>query len=199
MMQAVQKFAVDEFVKKHELVLRWYRGRLTRNMPFLWEAVARGELRAPTMRWQSDGEHGFPNHDAQVWSEGNILTQKVAKRRSDAFPGVFQGQGIEIGTWNDGRRCVMCGKDPSQRASVFTIIQPDNPRALALLCGIPEKKLPWPLQHWCTSEPYTGNNILDRVDPQDWRLDNPWRHLELRITVALCKREFARLRKVHGL
>jgi len=199
MMQAVQKFAVDEFVKKHELVLRWYRGRLTRNMPFLWEAVARGELRAPTMRWQRDGEHGFPNHDAQVWSEGNILTQKVAKRRSAAFPGVFQGQGIEIGTWNDGRRCVMCGKDPSQRASVFTIIQPDNPRALALLCGIPEKKLPWPLQHWCTSEPYTGNNILDRVDPQDWRLDNPWRHLELRITVALCKREFARLRKAHGL
>ncbi len=200
MMQAVQKFAVDEFVKKHELMLRWYRGRIARNMPFLWGAVARGELVAPVMRWQSTVEHGFPNHDAQVWSEGSILKQKTAKDWRHAFPGdSFQNKGVEVGTWDSDRRRVRCSKDPSRNASVFTVIRPDNPRALALLCGIPEGRLPWPLRHWSTSEPYTGNSILDRVDPQDWRLDNPWRHLELRITVALCKREFARLRKEHGL
>lgn len=199
MMQAVQKFAVAEFVKKHEMVLRWYRERIARNMPRIWEAVAHGALTAPTLSWEHDIEHSFPLQDSQVWSEANILTQKVAKRRGDAFPGVFQGAGIEIGTWNDERRCVMCGKDPSQRASVFTLIKPDNPRALALLCGIPARKLPWPLQHWWTSEPYTGNSILDRIDPQDWRLDNPWRHLELRICISLSKRAFSRLRRDHGL
>jgi hypothetical protein len=65
--------------------------------------------------------------------------------------------------------------------------------------GIPEKKLPWPLQHWTTREPYTGNSILSRIDPQDSRLDNPWRHLELRLTIALSKRAYNRIRKDHGL
>jgi hypothetical protein len=36
MMQAVQTFAVDEFVKKHELMLSWYRARIARNMQFIW-------------------------------------------------------------------------------------------------------------------------------------------------------------------
>lgn len=200
MMQAVQRLAVDEFTKKHELGLRWYRARVARNMPFIWSAVACGELVAPVMRWQSDVGHGFPSHDSQVWGEGNILRQKVAKSWRLAFPGdSFQDKGIEIGKWDNDRRCITCGRDPTLRASVFTVIQPDNPRALALLCGIPERKLPWPLRHWWTAEPYTGNSILARIDPQDWRLDNPWRHLELRIIVALCKREFARLRREHGL
>ena len=200
MMQAVQKFAVDEFVKRHALVLRWYRARVARNMAFLWKAVAHGRLEAPIMRWQSAVEHGFPLHDKPVWSEGNILRQKAADTWRHAFPGdSFQNKGVEIGTWDDDRRCVMCGKDSSMRASIFTVIRPDNPRALALLCGIPERRLPWPLQHWWTSEPYDGNSILSRIDPQDSRLDNPWRHLELRITVALCKRAFTRLRREYGL
>ena len=198
MTQAIQKLAVADFVQKHELVLRWFRARVARNQR-IWEAVARGTLVAPTLSWESDIEHSFPLPDSQVWGEVNILTQRVAKRRRDAFPGMSQGQGIEIGAWDANRRCVTCGKDPSQRASVFTLIEPDNPRALALLCDIPEKKLPWPLQHWITSEPYTGNSILDRIDPQDWKLDNPWRHLELRISIALSKRAFARLRREHGL
>jgi len=112
---------------------------------------------------------------------------------------VPRGIGIELGTWDTKRGVRTCAIDPTLRASVFTIIQPDNPRALALLMGIPEKRLPWPLQHWTTREPYTGNSILARIDPQDSRLDDPWRHLELGITIALSNRAFKRLRKEHGL
>jgi hypothetical protein len=199
MMQAIQKLAIDDFLKKHELVLRWYRARLARNMHRIWEAVAHGTLLAPTLRWESSDEPGFPLHDSQLCAEGNILRQKVAKHPREAFPDIFPGHGIKIGAWNIDRGCAMCAKDPTQRASVFTLIQPDNHRALALLCGIPEKKLPWPLQHWLTSKPYIGNTILDRVDPQDWKLDNPWRHLELQISIALSKRALSRLRRAYGL
>lgn len=200
MMQAIQKLAVEEFTKKQALVLRWYRERVARNMSLIWGAVARGELLAPVLRWESEIGHGFPSHDSQVWTESNILRQKTAKHRRDAFPGgTPRNVGVEIGTWDTERRCVTCGKDPSRRASVFTIIKPDNPRALALLCGIPERRLPWPLQHWWTSEPYIGNPILDRVDPQDWKLDNPWRHLELCICISLCKRAHLRLRREYGV
>jgi hypothetical protein len=134
-----------------------------------------------------------------VWTTGDILAQKTAKSWWHAFPGDrFQDKGLSFGSWDSDGRFVTCAFT-KQRASVFTIISPDNSRAIALLAGIPERKLPWPLQNWTTWEPYTGNSILDRVDPQDWRLDNPWRHLQLRITFALCKREFKRLRKEHGL
>jgi len=198
MMQVIQRFAVAEFVAKQTLILSWYRKRLERNMPFLLKAVACGELVAPTTKWKSQIDHDFPNEDELVWTTNNILRQQIAPTWWKAFPGdSFSNRGITFGEWVHPH--VECALDPPTRASVFTIISPDNPRALALLMGIPEKKLPWPLQHWTTREPYTGNSILRRIDPQDCVLDNPWRHLELRITFALCKREFNRIRKEHGL
>ena len=200
--QAVQKFAVAEFVAKQALILRWYRARVEKNLPFLLERLAHGELVAPTARWTSTkggGHDSFPEAEREKlhWSKGNILRRSVGKRWWHAFPG--DGfKGVHFGEWSDALRNVQCFKT-GLNATIFGVISPDNPRALALLCGIPEKKLPWPLQHWHTFEPYTGNSILRRIDPQDSRLDNPWRHLELRITIALCKREYNRLLKEHGL
>ena len=198
LMQVVQRFAVADFVAKQSMILSWYRKRLERNLPFLLKAIALGELAAPTTTWKSKIDHAFPTEDELIWTTSNILQQKIAPTWGKAFPrDAFSLHGIEFGKWV--HPYVTCALDPPTRASVFTVISPDNPRALALLMGIPEKRLPWPLQHWTTREPYTGNSILRRIDPQDCVLDNPWRHLELRITFALCKREFNRIRKEHGL
>ena len=196
MMQVVQRFAVAEFIAKQAMILSWYKKRLDRNLPFLLKAVALGELVTPTTKWQSDIDHDFPAEDTLVWTTHNILEQEIASTWWKAFPGASFSKGVTFGQWVHPH--VECALDPPTRATVFTVIRPDNPRALALIMGIPETKLPWPLQNWTTHEPYTGNSILDRIDPQDCVLDNPWRHLELRVTIALCKREFNRLRKEHG-
>jgi hypothetical protein len=198
MAQVIQRFAVAEFIAKQAMILSWYRKRLERNLPFLLKAIALGELVAPKTKWKSQIDHGFPDEDKLVWTTGNILEQEIAPTWWKAFPGdSFSTRGIAFGEWVHPH--VECALDPPTRASVFTVITPDNPRALALLMGIPENRLPWPLQNWTTREPYTGNSILRRIDPQDCVLDNPWRHLELRVTFALCKREFNRIRKEHGL
>ena len=200
LIRGVQRFATAEFVAKQAMILSWYRKRLERNMAFLWEAVVRGELVAPTTTWASREDHGFPSKDKLRWKTANILSQKQGKTWHHAFPSDgWQDKGIRFGDWDSQRGYVTCAVDAPIRATVFTVIRPDNPRALALLMGIPEKKLPWPLQHWSTREPYTGNSILARIDPQDSQLDDPWRHLELRITIALSKRAYNRLRKQHGL
>ena len=196
LIKAVQRLASAEFVAKHELILSWYRKRIERNMAFIWKAVAHAELIAPVTTWDSDEDHGFPSEDKLRWKEGNILQQKQAPKYN---PFYSSRETVQIGGWDNDRNYNVCAIDPPTRATVFTIIEPDNPRALALLMGIPEKKLPWPLQHWSTREPYTGNSILDRIDPQDSRLDDPWRHLELRLTISLSKRAYNRLRKEHGL
>lgn len=195
LIKGVQRLATVEFAAKRATITSWYRKRVERNMAFIWRAVARGELIAPTTAWKSHEEHGFPAEDELRWKEGNILHQKQAPKYNPFHP----RDGVKFGGWDHDRHHNVCAIDPPTRANVFTSIEPDNPRALALLMGLSEKKLPWPLQHWTTREPYTGNCILDRVDPQDSRLDDPWRHLDLSVSIALSKRAYNRLRKEHGL
>ena len=196
LIKGIQRLATAEFVAKHKMIVSWYRKRIERNMAFIWKAVATGELLAPTTEWMSREEHDFPREDKLRWKERNILSQKQAPKYNPFYSGP---NAIMFGGWDKYRNCNVCAVDPPARATVFTTISPDNPRALALLMGIPEKRLPWPLQHWSTREPYTGNSILDRVDPQDSRLDDPWRHLDLTLSISLCKRAYNRLRKEHGL
>lgn len=195
LIKGVQRLAAAEFAAKHEMVMSWYRKRIERNMAFIWKAVAIGALEAPVTAWKSDEDHGFPAKDELRWKKANILSQKQAPK----YNPFHSREAVEFGGWDHDRNYNVCAIDPPTRATIFTVIQPDNPRALALLMGIPEKKLPWPLQHWTTHEPYTGNSILRRIDPQDSRLDDPWRHLELRLNISLSKRVFNRLRKEHGL
>ena len=196
LIKGVQRLASAEFAAKHRMILSWYRKRIERNMAFIWKAVALGELEAPITAWKSREDHGFPAEDELRWKKGNILHQKQAPKYN---PFYSDRKSVQFGGWDNDRNYNVCAIDPPTRATVFTIIQPDNPRVLALLMGTPEKKLPWPLQHWTTHEPYTGNSILDRIDPQDSRLDDPWRHLELRLTISLSKRAYNRVRKEHGL
>lgn len=196
LIKGVQRLATAEFAAKHEMILSWYRKRIERNMAFIWKAVALGTLEAPITSWKSRDDHGFPSEDELRWKTGNILSQKQAPKYNPFYNGRAS---VEFGGWDSDRNYNACAIDPPTRATVFTMISPDNPRALALLMGIPEKKIPWPLQHWTTREPYTGNSILDRIDPQDSRLDDPWRHLELRITISLSKRAYNRLRKEHDV
>jgi hypothetical protein len=195
LIQGVQRLATADFAAKHATILSWYRKRIERNMAFIWKAVATGVLVAPTTTWKSRDEHGFPSEDELRWKEGNILRQK----QDPKYNPFFSRGSVVFGGWDGGRSGNVCALDPPTRATVFTQISPDNPRALALLMGISEKKLPWPLQHWTTREPYTGNSILRRIDPQDSRLDDPWRHLNLSLSIALSKRAYNRLRKEHGL
>jgi hypothetical protein len=196
LIKGVQRLASAEFAAKHRVILSWYRKRIERNMSFIWNAVAIGELEAPITSWKSRDDHDFPAEDELRWKKGNILSQKQAPKYN---PFYSDRRSVQFGGWDNDRSYNVCAIDPPTRATVFTIISPDNPRALARLMGIPEKKLPWPLQHWTTHEPYTGNSILSRIDPQDSRLDDPWRHLELRLTISLSKRAYNRLRKEHGL
>lgn len=195
LIKGVQRLATMEFAVKRDLIMSWYRKRLEKNMAFLWKAAAHGELLAPTSQWLSEKGHGFPSEDKLHWKEDNILRQKSAPKYNPFHP----RDCVQFGGWDPDRCQNVCAIDPPTRANVFFDIQPDNPRALALLMGIPEKKLPWPLQHWTTREPYTGNPILSRIDPQDSHLDNPWRHLDLSVSITLSRRAYNGLRKQHGL
>jgi hypothetical protein len=56
------------------------------------------------------------------------------------------------------------------------------------------------LQHWYTMEPYDGNPILERTDPADWAIKNPWHeHLQIQVGLALSRKAFNAARERLGL
>lgn len=200
LMRAIQRLATADFIAKSKQIVWWYRTRVERNMEMIWNAVATGKLEAPIGRWGSSGEDGFPDRDEITWTTGNIIKQSIRPN------GRHWQHGIVFGNHSDSRPGSSyghygneCAINPPERATMFTVIDPENWRALAMLAGVREERLPWPLRNWMTQEPYTGNSILRRIDPLDAWLDNPWRHLDLRITIALSKRSYNALCKRIGV
>ena len=51
------------------------------------------------------------------------------------------------------------------------------------------------LQHWNKVVGSAGNHILERIDPLDWKLENPWLALDFKVNVFVSKRAFAALQK----
>ena len=132
------------------------------------DACARGEWVLPT--WNA-GDWG-----GSSMSQKNAVSQWTSKdwwggRRRTPFhfgaPARFGGR--------DGIR----GKRPERPASIFSEVHVSCPQAIAVVCGVEVDALPWPLQHWYDKAPYDGNPILQRLDPADWKLENPW--LEIRL------------------
>lgn len=65
------------------------------------------------------------------------------------------------------------------------------------------EELPDVLRHWkCATRAggsdYIGNSILDRVDPMDWVVENPWEDLRFDIVIGVGKKYFARVKKELG-
>lgn len=199
LMQGIQRLAEADYAKNRNRIQTWYRERVEKNIDALLDAAARGEFPAPTAEWKSRRDHGFPSHDELLWSDENILRQYTGRTLYHAFPGECYSSGVRLGKLDQRTSKMACYVCPPTGATVFTIFRPNNPQALAQLAGVAVAKLPWPLQHWYANEPYTGNSILDRVDPSDWVLDNPWRRLSFDVTLALCKRAWRARRKMLDL
>jgi len=80
-------------------------------------------------------------------------------------------------------------------ATFGVIFFPANRHELALLARCEVADLPDVLQHWSLRQPYTGNSILDRIDPLVWALSDPWTKLDMRVVMPLSKRAMANILK----
>lgn len=188
----MQTFAVEEFERERQSVIDWYVSHVKDNREFLIDVAVQGELIAPVWRpkeFGSDVGLYKPNkvsHEA----EGNIV------RHMDNKLWTHDNKGdVVFGDWLNPKGW-MCCLQPTNRASFYAVFTPTTPGALAKLAGVTIDELPWPLQNWYKGKPYVGNPILDRLDPEDWTLKNPWaEHLSLTVTVCMCKPAFkARLK-----
>lgn len=215
-MKAVQAFADEEFAREKDEVVRWYQAALDANKEMLLNAAATGELKLPSWKTKAGGHFAGKELKERV----EAISQRAGKDWGAAFTeygfrrptfGLGKRVADEVPSrgWRHRMRTIhysVCAERPEVRASIFTNIQVTCPQALAVVCGVAVAELPWPLQHWFDDEPYTGNHILSRLDPEDWVLSNPWMPdvrrstgLRLNVGVAHCKHAFNARRKALGL
>ena len=105
----------------------------------------------------------------------------------------YNAAGVVLGGHGRGSK-LLCHLNGTV-ASYWVGIYPANPPELALVAGCSVDELPDVLQHWNLLETYTGNQILQRIDPMIWKAHNPWLKLKLSILIPLSKRAVAQIGK----
>lgn len=189
--RVVQREAEIEFERDKDEVMDWYRARISERREVLIEAAVRGEMVLPSERRSGFGP--------VTRGQRNVMKRVVGITRWDEARGMLGGA-VSLTPWEqDVRFHYRCADDGVTTANTFARIAPDCADALAELLDLPLDELPIGLRHWRKDGPYVGNSILDRIDPSDWVLGNPWNQLGLDVLVPLSKRAFNRRAKELGV
>jgi len=93
--------------------------------------------------------------------------------------------------------CYRCAVDRAEEAQVFITLDVSSVFDLMTVTGLPLDKIPAELRHMGTNI-YTGNSILDRIDPLS-SLRNPWDRLKLSYVLPVSLKAFKGFRRSRGL
>ena len=179
----VNKLAHEDFEKRHKEIEAWYQSKLEENAEFIIDLCVKGEcvLTHHPVR-QMFGDHKPFKRDIMTQVFGNDMPSRGFYSYFLAETDIFKSK------W-------LCATDGYTTATVLTFIQPHEASHAAFLCGMNLEDMPEEIQHWGSEDPYVGNHILQRLDPEDWEIQNPWRNLNMNVSIALSKSFFNKRRK----
>ncbi len=207
----IEKANRENFAKTYREVHAWYVGHVKANERCLLRSLSAGHFVAPGEASDDSWEGRFgPTHEAPK----DILHLYSLRDRyrsvmgcmgyysapTEADHGRRSREGLHgplLGALTEncyGYTCYIT----KGRAEFFAAFFPTTKSALAALAGVEVKDLPEPLQHWSKNEPYSGNPILQRVDPAEWVIENWWRKLPMNVVITLSRRGFRRIVKEFG-
>lgn len=211
----IQSLANREYDETRKEVMLWYRDVVAKRVGTLLDNAAIGSMKLPSKKErhgrtfsrqpiekhtveglvQLIGEKNRPYAgigDYLYLQEHNDESIEKISPHVLSFP-LNGGVGISGGVEGRNHHCY---EEPHLQANVFSVITPDCAEALVEICGLKSvKELPWQLQRWMTVEPYTGNDILCRLDPEECSLENPWKKLTLRVVIYSSRRSLNARRK----
>jgi hypothetical protein len=216
--KVIQRLADAEFEELKDEMFAWYMDRLEMNWKFLFDAAARGTLRMgrhddTTLPPDVDMGHGISA--PAFGTEGREMEECLRQKEDISWGTGYRHSLPSYGppparfgeaVYSHGQRFYCCERD-DVKATIFTHIAVTVPESISTVTGVPVEKLPWPFRYYNCGDPYVGNYILNRLDPANHELHNPWvpghrnRHggLNLNIGIFHCKRAFNARRKALGL
>lgn len=179
------------FFDNKERIINWYKNKINENLENILEYIARNEL-IVTEKYYPENSH-FATIDKLLERRHNILNSYMAKDM-DCYSLYPQ---FSISKLNDGK--YLSQVEENKNPSLVFIFRPINAESLLKLCNVDFNDLPEELQNWTQLNVYTGNAILNNVDPMEWVVKNYWNKLKLSFSIYLTKKEYGDLRKKHGL
>jgi hypothetical protein len=193
--------AQQEYVERHKDVLKWYTMAVQRNREAILKMAGCGLIWLDETNAKS---RSYANRTGPLVRLGmtkfadieglpramRSLTQLVpAKVKRSSDPSLLGTVNVEKYGEYTGRECVFTHTKPTYGV----LLSPVNAFEVALLAGVKVSQLPDVLQHYDLSENPSGNHLLNRIDPMDWALKNPWQRLSLQVGVPLSKRGLTRI------
>lgn len=215
--RGIQRAADDEFVRERPAMIKWYKEAVLKNLDYILryacfpedEYIAHKRTAGPrTFDADIESGTGFLGTEARdhdIWTGYDQYTfarllNMREKAKKDSLDRLY-----EWGYMTDSQiflyqrffdKGATCYFDDTL-ATYHLQIRPGCAEDLAELTGVPLEELPFFLQRWDpgADDASVGNMILDRIDPLEWRLYNPWNQMDFGVRVALSKRALARIRK----
>jgi len=183
--------AALEYEARKDEVEAWYRSHVEANLPVLRQAILDGEMVVSI----ADDVADVPEQrrKASILRRGAIASNKAARQSmpegGQAIETYVAGfNAVNFGGYERSRgyRCFHSGR-PAQDLAIFW---PKVPADLAALAGVEVGELPDVLQHWSYESRHFGNHILDRLDPLDWAIQNPWSQSNFNVVLFLSRHVF---------
>jgi hypothetical protein len=186
--KAIQRMADEEFAKRKDEVIAWYKGRVEENMDHLLSLAAAGNVRRV---FEPTGP-GCELSTADGYQyEGRQFNFVRTYDDADGYPTASCSVYLHDGYHRNKPQCVV----NSTNASLRVFFQPQNPQQLAELAGCEVADLPDVLRNWSPARDHGGNHLLDRIDPMAWALRDPWCKVGFRVLMHLSKRGLAQTKK----
>lgn len=175
---SVVEQAEAEWAREAPAIEAWFQRAVKRAAPRLLDAVAAGRLDVSNFALS----YGSFDRKPTQHTSAQILTfYRYFKARGHSvsngsyYAGFGRNPGVGVlagGRFGPGGRypCFVRGTD----AVWACRFKPNTPQSLAEVLGVPLDELPEMLRFWQPVTPYTGNQILNRIDPMEWRTDRFW-------------------------
>lgn len=200
----IGRMAHAEFEDRAAEIEAWLRARIEKNLPNLAALAGHGEL------WVYAGVYGnfdtsgvggitvklkdgWLNDEKSLKARRFMRIIDIAEERRSKDYDFSRFAALHFG-WDNHAQVHIC-PITGARASYRVQFRPATPVDLAFLCGVAVAELPDVLQHWGQGERYVGNSILNRIDPLEWAIENPWAKKTYGIQFGLSKRGLTKMQK----
>jgi len=182
----------QEYEKENKNIKSWYVEQVNKYMPkLLAKLVSLDGSCLKVSKDQHPNEFGTQNA-----RERTYVNRKVHNGTFHPFSYYYGFDKVVVSEYDDQNRYIGWGDE--KRATLFFMIKIQNALDIPNVTGVMLKDLPVFLRHY-KMKGYNGNSILNRLDPVDERIQNPWDKLNLNVMIPITKRLFHKMRKEQGL
>lgn len=178
--QLINDKVKEEYKKDEEKIKEWFKKAIHKNSDKLLEYIVRNEC-LETFTY-------YDTFSTKPESRTMNILKLSEKGESFSHPIVRLHQYIDRKS-----KCYYNG-GPVGLVADFS---PRSAEGLKILTGCSD--IPEILEHWTKHQPYTGNCILNNIDPMDWKVKNPWLDVNFNIRIYVSKTAYNKKRKELGL